>query len=331
MRILEVQTEHTTPFKVLFEVLKDMLTETNIEFIASPQSNRQGSKSTNPGSDLDGDDDTEDQSCIDDKQKNKKDKDCMKINAVDPTKTVLINLKLNGANFTKFMCKKNKLLLGVNLGCFHKLIKSMGKNDILTLSVDHDRKNYLDIKIESQDEKKDSAFSMKLLDLDETKMTIPEIRFDAIITMDSQEFNKLCREMNNIADYVEIKCLTDKIIFTCTGDIASRTTTYRSSPVKDDGDDEDTENNLVSISRAGTKGATPQIVQGIFELKNLVLFSKCASLCNGIEIYMKNNFPLVIKYTVATLGRILLCLTPIKEDATKNANYDDEEEFYSDE
>ena len=46
---------------------------------------------------------------------------------------------------------------------------------------------------------------------------------------------------------------------------------------------------------------------------------------------MKNDFPLVIKYTVATLGRILLCLTPIKEDTTQNANYSDEEDFYSDE
>jgi len=321
MRILEVQTEHTAPFKVLFEVLKDMLTETNIEFISS-----QPIKKT---SEVEGEFETEDET--DNKKGKKKEKDCMKINAVDPTKTVLINLKLD--NFSSFVCKKSKVLLGVNLGCFYKLIKSMGKNDILTLGVDHDNKNYLNIKIESPNEQKESEFDMKLLDLDETKMSIPEITFDTVITMDSQEFNKLCREMNNIADYVEIKCLTDKIIFTCRGDIASRTTTYRASTKNEDGSDEN-ETNLVNISFANTKGKNsniPQIVQGIFELKNLVLFSKCAALCNDIEIYMKNNFPLVIKYTVATLGRILLCLTPIKEDATKNANYSDEEEFYSDE
>ena len=205
----------------------------------------------------------------------------------------------------------------------------MGKNDILSLSVDHDNKNYLKIKIDSPDEKKDTEFNLKLLDLDEVKMSIPEITFDAVITMDSQEFNKLCREMNNIADYVEIKCLTDKIIFTCKGDYADRKTTYRTNSSKDDN-----ENILVSINHASTKSknsTSPQIVQGIFELKNLVLFSKCASLCNDIEIYMKNDFPLVIKYTVATLGRILLCLTPIKEDTTKNSNYSDEEEYYSDE
>lgn len=341
MKILEVVTEHTGPFKVLFEVLKDMLTETNIEFIATPKTNKKNNENDNTEEQDDIENSTENEECEEEeeeedddsskkKNKNNKSKDCLKINAIDPTKTVLINLKLEGANFNKFVCKKNKLLLGVNLGCFYKLIKSMGKNDILTLAVDHDNKNYLNIKIDSPDEKKDSEFNMKLLDLNESKMSIPEITFDAVITMDSQEFNKLCREMNNIADYVEIKCLTDKIIFTCKGEYADRKTTYRSTSTKDD---DENENILVSISHASTKTkgtGFPQIVQGIFELKNLVLFSKCASLCNDIEIFMKNNFPLVIKYTVATLGRILLCLTPIKEETTKNANYSDEEEFYSD-
>lgn len=330
MKILEVITEHTAPFKVLFEVLKDMLTETNIEFRCAQKKNPEDQdENENLGEENTVEED-ETETEEKDKKKKQEDKDCMKITAIDPTKTVLINLKLDGANFTKFMCKKSKLLLGVNLGYFYKLIKSMGKNDILSLSVDHDSKNYLKIKIDSPDEKKDSEFKLKLLDLDESKMAIPEITFDAVITMDSQEFNKLCREMNSIADYVEIKCLSDKIIFTCIGEAADRKTTYRTSGTDNDGTDNDGII-LVNINHASTKSNNaPQIVQGIFELKNLVLFSKCASLCNEIEIYMKNDFPLVIKYTVATLGRILLCLTPIKEDTTKNANYSDEEEFYSD-
>lgn len=317
MKILEVETEHTGPFKILFEVLKDMLTDINIEF-------RSGSPNKSKGKDIDDGKDGKD-----DKDTKDQDTDCMKINAIDPTKTVLINVKLT---FTKFMCKKSKLVLGVNLGCFYKLIKSMGKNSILTLSQDHDNKNYLQIKVDSPEEKKESEYNLKLIDLDEHKMVIPQITFDAVITMNSQEFNKLCRDMSNIADYVEIKCLTDKIIFACAGEFANNKTTYRT---RADDDENENENILVSINHASTKAgkgsdATPKIVQGIFELKHLVLFSKCASLSDDIEIYMKNDFPLVIKYQVATLGRILLCLTPIKEDTTKNATYSDEDEFYSD-
>jgi proliferating cell nuclear antigen len=310
MKILELETTHTAPFKILFEVLKDMLTETNIIF-RSGNKKVEGSE-TDPGEATTNTDIEE--------------SDCMKISAIDPTKTVLINVKLDGEHFNKFVCKKKKICIGVNLSRFYKVIKTLNKNDILSLSVDHENKNYLEIKIDSPDEKKNSEFNFKLLDLDEDKTKIPEVSFDAVVTMESQEFNRLCREMNNIADYVEIKCLHDKIIFTCKGDFTDRKTTYRTSSSSTEDD-----TILVSISHASTKKAdAPQIVQGIFELKNLVLFSKCTTLCNEIEIYIRNRFPLVIKYTVATLGRILLCLTPIKDETVRNAKYGEDEEYYSD-
>lgn len=366
LRILEVVTEHTGPIRTLIEVLKDMLTETNIEFRAESinktnKKNKTNTKKKNINDDEDNeehsDEDNEDNEDNDDNENNDdddnyeeedeedsnkkgekesmkiKDRDGMRIMAVDTTKTVLINLKLDAKNFTKFVCRKNKLSLGVNLSYFYKLIKSMNKNDILTLYVDNDDKNNLKIKIDSPEEKKDSVIKLKLLDLDESKISLPDIMFEAVITMNSQEFSKLCKEMNNIADYVEIKCLSDKIIFTCKGDYAEKTTTYRS------GDVNNSDEILVSIKHASTNtdkkndsqsNLAPQIVQGIFELKNLVLFSKCATLCNDIEIYMKNNYPLVIKYTVATLGRVILCLTPINENAAKNSNYSDEDEHYDD-
>ena len=54
-----------------------------------------------------------------------------------------------------------------------------------------------------------------------------------------------------------------------------------------------------------------QIIQGEFSLKNLSYFIKCTNLCNQIEIYLGNNLPLIIKYDVASLGEIKLCLAPL--------------------
>jgi hypothetical protein len=57
---------------------------------------------------------------------------------------------------------------------------------------------------------------------------------------------------------------------------------------------------------------TNEIVQGVFQLKHLVLFTKCTNLCPAIEIYLKNDFPLIIRYTVANLGEIKMVLAAIK-------------------
>ena len=55
-----------------------------------------------------------------------------------------------------------------------------------------------------------------------------------------------------------------------------------------------------------------EVVQGVFQLKHLVLFTKCTSLCPSIEMYLKNDYPLILKYTVANLGEVKLVLAPIK-------------------
>ena len=51
-----------------------------------------------------------------------------------------------------------------------------------------------------------------------------------------------------------------------------------------------------------------------------MLFTKCASLCNDLEILMKNDFALTIVYTIATLGTIKIALIPIKEENIKILN-----------
>jgi len=381
MKILKVMTEHTTPFKTLIEVLKELLQEANLEF--RMEQNKKGSKidakkqqptkkTSNPsrnnkkkgkfntgtnGTTIDEEEfvDSDDEAIVSDDDeiyeddeeddeeeegeeeddeeedaeeeegneesetpnKNHKSKNGLRIMAVDTTKTVLINLKLDAENFTVFECKKKKFVLGVNLVYFYKLIKSLEKDDNLTLYVDHDDRNYLKIRADNPEKRKEDIFELKLLDLGTNPISVPDITFDAVITMKSDEFNKRCKEMNQIADYVEIKCLKNKVIFKCKGDNGGRTITYKTD---DSGDS-------ININYGGNN--KDFIVQGIYELSKLVMFGKCSSLCNDIQIYMKNSYPLVIKYTVATLGRILLCLTPIEEDTTRQDGFSDDE-YYSD-
>ena len=52
------------------------------------------------------------------------------------------------------------------------------------------------------------------------------------------------------------------------------------------------------------------VVQGLFDLKFLVLFTKCTNLCSNINLYFRNDYPLILLYTVANLGNIKLALAP---------------------
>jgi proliferating cell nuclear antigen len=56
------------------------------------------------------------------------------------------------------------------------------------------------------------------------------------------------------------------------------------------------------------KQDSSKVIQGVFSLKNLGYFIKCTNLCSQIELHLENDYPLVVKYFVASLGTIRLCL-----------------------
>jgi len=47
----------------------------------------------------------------------------------------------------------------------------------------------------------------------------------------------------------------------------------------------------------------------------LNMFTKCTNLCNTIELYMKNDFPIVIQFQVGSVGVLKLAIAPkVKDD-----------------
>ena len=222
----------------------------------------------------------------------------IKVMAMDSSHTVLVHLKLNSDNFEYFYCK-NKVILGVNMINLFKLIKTMSNNDTLTLYLLEENQSVLGIKIENSEKNSVTKYKLNLMDLHEDTISIPPATFDSVITMPSTDFQKICRDMHNLADDIEIKSVDQQIMFSCKGDFASQDTCIGEA----------------NSGMAFIKNQNPdEIVQGIFALKHLVLFSKCTNLCNSIEMYLKNDYPLIIKYTVASLGDIKLCLAPKYED-----------------
>ena len=222
----------------------------------------------------------------------------IKIMAMDSSHTVLVHLKLEGDNFEEFHCK-NKITLGINMINLFKLIKTMGNNDTLTLYVEEENQSILGIKIENTEKNTITRYKLNLMDLHEENIQIPPTVFESVITLPSTDFQKICRDMHNLADDIEIKSVGSQLIFNCKGDFASQETCIGEA-----------NSGMTFIQNQNPD----EIVQGLFALKHLVLFSKCTNLCNSIELYLKNDYPLIIKYTVASLGSIKLCLAPKMEE-----------------
>jgi proliferating cell nuclear antigen len=224
----------------------------------------------------------------------------IKLIATDNSKIVLIHMKLHSENFEHYYCEE-KIKIGINMNNLFKLIKIMNNNDILSIYVHKNDPNKLGIQILNEDKDTRTLFKLNLLDISEEEIKIDPAEFETELTLPSIEFQKLIRDMTNIGEYVDIKSVGKSLIFECNGDFAVQETTIT--------EPDEQKNNSPGLKFSVTTEPDKPI-QGIFSLKYLVLFTKCTNLCNLIHMYIKNDYPLIIKYTVANLGDIKLCLSP---------------------
>lgn len=224
--------------------------------------------------------------------------DGIRIISMDPTHTALIHMHLLSTNFEKFHCT-HKQIIGVNMINLFKLIKTITNNDTLTLFIHKNDINHLGVKIDNDIKKASTIFKLNLLDLNNGNMKkIPPAEFASVITMKSSDFQKICRDMGNISDEMEIKAVEKHLILTCKGEFAEQETILGESG-----------NSGISFTEL-SNDIDSEIIQGLFSLKYLTLFAKCTNLCQTIEIYLKNDYPLIICYSVGSLGCIKLCLAP---------------------
>lgn len=241
---LQLKTVRSSAIRVLFESLKEILTDVNMIF----------------------------------------NKDCLKISSMDGSRVAMVYLKLNAEEFEFYQCEKD-LMLGVNMTSLFKLIKTVNNSDTISFFVTKDEPTKLNIRIENTE--KLTTYKYQLLEIENKEFKIQPKEFDSMITMPSTDFQKICRDMNNMgADKVEIKSIDDKLIFSCLGDIAEQETVV-----------------------GGNKMASGnELVQGVFSLKFLLLFTKATNLCNTINIFLTNDYPIIIEYSVASLGTVKFIL-----------------------
>jgi proliferating cell nuclear antigen len=221
----------------------------------------------------------------------------MRVISMDSSHTVLVHLRLDGSQFEYYHCPE-KTIVGINMLNMFKLVKTMNNNETLTLYIEKSDTSRLGIRIENGEKNTVTNFKLDLLDLDEEEIEVPPAKFSSVINIPSNDFQKICRDMSNLSNLIEIRSVSNQLIFTCRGDFAQQVTTMG----------ENTSNGISYVEKQNDF----EIIQGVFSLKHLVLFTKCTNLCNSIQMFLENDYPLIISYHVGSLGEIKFCLAPKK-------------------
>ena len=209
----------------------------------------------------------------------------MRILTLDTAKVALVDMFLSAENFEEYACQGD-IVAGVNITNMFKLLKFISTNDTLTIEIK--TREYLDIRIENSVKKSDTKFQLKLLDINEDQIEVPDIEMNVTTTMPSIDFQRICRDMSNLSSYIEIIREPNNFIIKCEGDFANQETSIECSNNSD---------------FEGTLG-------GKYSLKYLNLFTKATGMCSSVHIMQEeDNRFLVLKYNVANLGELKFYLS----------------------
>lgn len=221
------------------------------------------------------------------------------LQAMDSAHISLVNLQLNENGFSSYRCDKS-VTLGISLLELSKIFKLSSSDDEVTLSTDSDN-TYLNIVFTNPKTNKEAEFQLNLLNLDSETLGIPDTEYPTSISIGSSEFAKLIKELNTVADVIQITINDDKsVVFSYKGKAGKGKITIKNNA----GQSED-ETVIIKCEEP---------VNTLFGLSYINNFAKGNSLSSSVEINLSNQFPMMIHYSIEDYGFLKYYLAPKMED-----------------
>jgi hypothetical protein len=115
------------------------------------------------------------------------------LQAMDNSHVALVSMMLKAEGFSPYRCDRN-IALGVNLTSLTKVLRAAQGEDILTLKAE-DAPDVLNLTFESSENDRISEYDLKLMDIDQEHLGIPETEYAATITMPAAEFRRICTDL----------------------------------------------------------------------------------------------------------------------------------------
>lgn len=125
--------------------------------------------------------------------------------------------------------------LGMNMGSLQKIIKAAGNDDVITMRADQDQ-DTLGLLFESPNSDRTAEYEMRLMDIDQEHLGIPDTVYDAEVKMPSTEFARIIRDLKELGESLRIDVGKEGVRFFAEGDIGTASVTVKPTRAADDED-----------------------------------------------------------------------------------------------
>ncbi|KAL1953613.1 hypothetical protein VTO42DRAFT_2531 [Malbranchea cinnamomea] len=219
---------------------------------------------------------------------------------MDNSHVALVSMMLKAEGFSPYRCDRN-IALGINLVSLTKVLRAAQQDDVLTLKAE-DSPDVVNLVFESPNADRISEYDIKLMDIDQEHLAIPDTEYAATVDMPSAEFRRICSDLGALSESVLIEASKDGIKFSCQGEIGNGSITIRQRSNVDNPE------NDVSIHLTEPVALT-------FSVKYLLNFCKAQALSSKVRLCLSQEVPLLVEYGLDGSGHLRFFLAPkIGED-----------------
>jgi proliferating cell nuclear antigen len=208
----------------------------------------------------------------------------LQVQSMDSSHVALVSLLLRESAFSEFKCDR-PMSLGMNVDSLGKIFKMCGPNDSLKVRWQNDA-DTVNFQCESSEEDRIADFDLKLMQIESEHMEIPEQHYKVIAKLPSAEFQKICRDLKEFGETMQVSASKEGIRFSVQGDLGA--------------------GNVMLKQREAEKPeekvtlTVHEPVTATFALRYLVTFAKAAPLCGSVELGLGPDAPLLVKYDLET-------------------------------
>ena len=223
---------------------------------------------------------------------------------VDKTGRVLVYARLDKECFETYDVSSNRII-GLDISILNKCLKNANNYDVLTMQWDCPEADFKVI-LESHSKKLKKTFNLKTLTIPENLTGIQPIDFSHRVTMSSIDFNTYCKDIAVYSERIKITINPIQITFSSAVDevvINRQVGPKLKIECANDWMGIDPSGSLTSNHPSGYK---PLSV--VYDLQYLLLFTKCSNLSDKVDIFIKEGYPVILQYKLASLGDLKLVL-----------------------
>merc|ERR1712118_131498 len=140
----------------------------------------------------------------------------LQVHSMDSSHVALVSLLLRESAFEDFKCDR-PTSLGMNVDSLGKIFKMCGPSDSLKLRWQNDA-DTLNFQCESGEDDRIADFDLKLMQIESEHMEIPEQQYKVVAKLPSAEFQKICRDLKEFGETMQLKATKEGLTFSVQGD-----------------------------------------------------------------------------------------------------------------